>query len=342
MRRSIVGFVSTMFCMVAPIAVAHHGFSAHYDPDKVIRIEGTVKQFDFINPHGFLHIETVNDAGESVVYVCDLQARNQLVRKGADENLFAEGEHIVVMAFASRRDPLRCEFGVAYFSDGSSFTMRSIDEARTQFADNEAAALAAGESRTIFGVWIRPGMFGDASGRGKNGGGESITAAGKAATAAYDAITEDPTLNCEEASPVRAWGRPGLATSIRKDGDRVIIYYESMDTTRIVYLNQTEHVENVQPSAMGHSTGHFENGLLVIDTIAFTNGVLTGSTMHTDQMKLHERISIQEESERLLIEWTVIDPPYYAEPLTGSQVLQSTSQELIRYDCIPGEPTEHE
>jgi hypothetical protein len=342
MRSVIVSFVSMMFCMVAPIAAAHHGFSAHYDPDKVIRIEGSVKQFDFINPHGFLHIETVNDAGEPAVYVCDLQARNQLVRKGADESLFKVGEHIVVMAFAARRDPLRCEFGVAYFSDGSSFTMRSIDEARTQFADNEAADLASGESRTIFGVWIRPGMFGDASGRGKSGGNDSITAAGKAAVAAYDPITEDPTLNCEEASPVRAWGRPGLATSFHQEGDKIIIYHESMDTTRTVYLDQTEHVVDVQPSAMGHSTADFENGVLEIDTSAFTNGVLAGSIVHTNQMKLHERISIQEELGRLLIEWTVIDPPYYAEPLTGSQVLQSTSQEIIRYDCIPGEPTEHE
>jgi hypothetical protein len=328
--------------MVAPIATAHHGFSAHYDPDKVIRIEGTVKQFDFINPHGYLYIETVNEAGEPAVYVCDLQARNQLIRKGADENLFTEGEHIVVMAFAARRDPLRCEFGVAYFSDGSSFTMRSIEEAQTQFASNEVAALAAGESRTIFGTWIRPGMFGDASGRGKGGGNDSITAAGRTAAAAYDPITEDPTLNCEEASPVRAWGRPGLAASIHQDGDKVVIYHESMDTTRIVYLNQPEGAVDVQPSAMGYSTGHIENGSLEIDTMAFANGVLQGSTVHTDQMKLHERISIQKESGRLLIEWTVIDPPYYSEPLTGSQVLQSTSQEIIRYDCIPGEPTGHE
>jgi hypothetical protein len=340
-RSYIVGFISVISCMAAPIAEAHHGFSAHYDPDKIIRIEGTIKQFDFINPHGYLHIETVNDAGEPAVYVCDLQARNQLIRKGADEKLFTVGEHIVVMAFAARRDPLRCEFGVAYFSDGSSFTMRSIDEARTQFADNESVALAAGESRTIFGVWIRPGMFGDASGRGKSSGSDSITAAGKAAAAAYDSITEDPTLNCEEASPIRAWGRPGLATSIHKDGDKVIIYHESMDTTRTVYLNQSEHAVDVLPSAMGYSTGNFVDGILEIDTTAFLTGVLIGSTMHTDQMKLQERISVQKESGRLLIDWTVIDPPYYSAPLTGSQVLQSTSQEIIRYDCIPGEPTSH-
>ena len=46
--------------VVAPVPPpkAHHGFAAHFDPDQRIRIEGTVKQFDFINPHSFLLIDS--------------------------------------------------------------------------------------------------------------------------------------------------------------------------------------------------------------------------------------------------------------------------------------------
>ena len=61
--------VGLALTLVAPLCCAHHGFAAHFDPDQLIRIEGAVKQFDFINPHGFLHIDSVNDAGEPVVYV---------------------------------------------------------------------------------------------------------------------------------------------------------------------------------------------------------------------------------------------------------------------------------
>ena len=216
MRGLLQLVVSLMFFSFVPVASAHHGFAAHFYPDKVIRIEGTVKKFVFINPHGILHIDSINEAGEPVVYVCDLQARSQLIRLGADESLFTVGEPIVVEGFAARRDPLRCEFGTGYFADSSSFTMRSTDGARSLFPENRAAPLAPVVSRTIFGVWIRPGMFGDASGRGKETGYDSITAEGKAARVAFDPDTDSPVYRCEGSSPVRNWRSPGLATSIRR------------------------------------------------------------------------------------------------------------------------------
>ncbi len=327
-------------CIFAPVVSAHHGFSAHFYQDRIIRIEGTVKQFDFINPHSILHVESVNDAGETVVYVCDMQAKTQLVRRGTDENLFKVGEEIVVDGFPARRNPLRCEFGVGYFADGSSFTMRSIDRARTVFAENKEVPFSPGAGRSILGTWIRPGMDGDLSGRGERGGLDSITATGPAAVDAYDPVTDHPATHCRPGSPVRSWGPPGLATRISREGDKILIYHESMDVTRTIHLDLTEHPADVSPSEMGHSIGRFEEGVLTIDTARFQGGVLTGSIQHTDRMTLQERVSILPESGRLLIEWTTNDPEYYAEPLNGSQRLQSTTKEIIPYNCIPGSPLE--
>jgi len=41
-----------------PTADAHHGFAVHYDPNRYITIEGTVRQFDFVNPHAVLYIDS--------------------------------------------------------------------------------------------------------------------------------------------------------------------------------------------------------------------------------------------------------------------------------------------
>lgn len=320
---------------VAPVH-AHHGFAPHYYQDRLIRIEGTIRQFDFVNPHSILHIESVNDAGETVVYVCDMQAKTQLVRRGADENLFKVGEKIVIDGFPARRNPLGCEFGVGYFADGSSFTMRSIDKARTQFADDVVVPFDEDNNRTIFGNWIRPGMDGDMSGSGPRFGFDSITPEGQAASDAYDPITERPILFCEPDSPAANWQPPGLATSIRREGDTVMIYHESMDVTRVVHLNQAQHPADAVRSTMGHSIGRFEDDVLVIETAAFTSGVLTGSNVHTENLTLQERLSIQADTGRLLITWTAVDPAYYSEPVTGSQVLQRTNRELIPYNCTTG------
>ena len=82
--------------------------------------------------------------------------------------------------------------------------------------------------------------------------------------------------------------------------------------------------------------------MLVISTAGFMPGVLTGSTLHTDQMTMEERISVQGESGRLLISWVVNEPVYYSEPITGSQQLQSTSQPIIRYECSPEVPEDYQ
>ena len=333
----IVGLTITGF---APVVSAHHGFAPHFYQDRLIRIEGTIKQFDFMNPHSFLHIESVNDAGETVVYVCDMQAKTQLVRRGMDENLFKVGKKIIVDGFPARRNPLGCEFGVGYFEDGSSYTMRSIDKARTQFAEDVIVPMEEDDNRTIFGTWIRPGMDGDMSGVGPYGGFDSITPEGQAALDAYDPVTERPFLFCKPESPASSWRPPGLATSIRQEGETVIIYHESMDVTRVVHLSQAQHPADAERSTMGHSIGRYEDGVLVIETAAFTSGSLTGSTVHTENMTMQERLSIQPDTGRLLISWTAIDPAYYSEPITGSQVLQRTNRDLIPYECIPGSPLE--
>ena len=42
-------------------AFAHHSFAATYDPDKRIKIEGTVKEFIWRNPHSFIRIEAPDE-----------------------------------------------------------------------------------------------------------------------------------------------------------------------------------------------------------------------------------------------------------------------------------------
>jgi hypothetical protein len=345
MWKSVQFTFGLAFLALVPIvAVAHHGFAAHFDNNTVIKIEGTVKQFDFVNPHSVLYIDSVNDDGEPVVYVCDLQAKTQLVRRGADETLFTVGDPIVVDGFPARRDPLGCEYGVGHLADGSTFTMRSTDQARTQFAENTRIPLVAGENRSIFGTWLRPGMGGDAGGREgvRRAGEESITAVGQAAVDAFDPIVDNPVIRCEPGSPVRSWTPPGLASSVRQEGDNIIIYHESMDVTRIVHMNMTEHPADIESSDLGHSIGHFEDNVLVIDTAVFNAGVLSGSTLHTDQMTMQERLSIKEDTGDLLITWTVNEPVYYSEPIIGGQSLQSTTKEIIPYECVPGGPISYQ
>lgn len=320
------------------ISNAHHGFTAHYDPDQVIRIEGTIKDFQFKNPHSLLYIDVVNDEGETETYLCDLQARNQMLRHGVDESRFAVGDQIVVEGFAARRDPFGCEYGVGHFADGTSFTLRELESGQSQFFDNPEPIA---EVKTIFGNWLRAGMYAsdENSGKGPSTGLDSLTEAGIAAQNRFDPVADNPMTHCKGGSPVRNWGAPGLATSITQQGDDIHIYHETMDITRVIHMDGEGPREGLEPSDMGYSVGRFEGDKLIIDSSHFADGVITTGvvekpSVNSDQLAIQETLEVLDNG-RLQISWVVDEPIYYSEPITGSQILQPTAKEILSYDCEP-------
>jgi len=334
MKKSIVTIVSFVVLVCSLSAHAHHGFTAHFDPDHVIRIEGTIKEFKFINPHSLLYIDTVNQDGEPITYMCDMQAKSQMLRHGLDGSRFVVGEKIIVEGFQARRDPLQCEYGIGYFADGSSYMLRTIDSAQSQFSESDEATISADEKNTIFRNWIRVGMYGDESGRGPRIGFDSITEAGEIAKQAFDPIADNPVIHCESGSPVFSWGPPGLATSIYQENGNVHIFHESMDITRVIHMNGEPAPEDFEPSNMGYSIGRFEGDSLIIESTNFAAGIIVGSNVNSDQMTMWEEIKVLE-SGRLHILWKIDDPLYYSEQLTGTQVLQPTNKEILPYNCVP-------
>ena len=58
MRTKLIGLVAGVGLSLAAAvpAVAHHSFAAEFDANKPVTIEGTVKEFRWVNPHSWLHI----------------------------------------------------------------------------------------------------------------------------------------------------------------------------------------------------------------------------------------------------------------------------------------------
>ena len=63
MTRKAFGLAGIAALLLAAPAYAHHSF-AMFDQSKVLHMTGTVKEFEFVNPHAWLHIAIVNDKGE--------------------------------------------------------------------------------------------------------------------------------------------------------------------------------------------------------------------------------------------------------------------------------------
>ena len=56
--------------IIAAPALAHHSF-AMFDREKVVNITGTVKEYEWTNPHVWIHITAPDDKGAMREWVID-------------------------------------------------------------------------------------------------------------------------------------------------------------------------------------------------------------------------------------------------------------------------------
>lgn len=106
-------------------------------------------------------------------------------------------------------------------------------------------------------------------------------------------------------------------------------------TMRVVFMDGRPHPADLTPSYLGHSTGKWDKGTLVIDTIGFNERfwIDRWGLPHTQQLRLVERFT-RLDPETLKYEVTVDDPGAYTAPWTSGLSLRwNPNQELFEYVC---------
>ena len=68
--------------LVTGQALAHHSFSM-FDHEKTVTIAGTVKEFEFSNPHAWLHVSAVDEkTGKPVEWSFEMGGVGQITQQG--------------------------------------------------------------------------------------------------------------------------------------------------------------------------------------------------------------------------------------------------------------------
>jgi hypothetical protein len=81
---------------------AHHAFAAEFDVNKPLKLQGTLKEWEMINPHSWFHLEVTEPDGSTSVWMIEGGSPNQLIRNGVTKKTIPIGTPLVVDAYQSK------------------------------------------------------------------------------------------------------------------------------------------------------------------------------------------------------------------------------------------------
>jgi len=94
MKRCVLGLA--LFAIGSTLASAHHSF-AMFDFSKQVTIHGTVKEFQWTNPHVVLWVNVPEKPGEpAATWSLELTSPGNLTRTGWTRHAFAAGDEVIV------------------------------------------------------------------------------------------------------------------------------------------------------------------------------------------------------------------------------------------------------
>jgi hypothetical protein len=343
---------------IGGVSHAHHGFGNFDNSADLMTLEGVVTGVDFINPHGWVYLTVTDEAGDTQDWRCELRAATVLRRSGWSADMFVNGETITITGLPDRSDPRSCYLSNVVFANGTSYNRYAQIEESTEalgFEDGERPLRLADGALNLSGDWAPTQMLltdprvggvpreddgGGGGGFGGFGGGaRAVPVEPTEAAAAVIEATDfrspegNPRFRCETTSVLFDWPWDGSVNRITQRGDTITLEYGQHGFTRTIHMNRDGHPVEPTLSRAGHSIGRWEDDVLVVDTVGFSPGLLTGQIVHSDRLHIVERFSLDTESMALTREYTAEDPLYFTGQHVGSDTLYVADSPFEVHPC---------
>ena len=154
----------------------------------------------------------------------------------------------------------------------------------------------------------------------------------------YTQTNFPPPVRCKPGGGPAFWGSPGFDIVQAPELERIyILNIAGPHSWRVVYMDGRSHPEgdDLRPTYLGHSVGHWEEDTLVIDSVGFNEKTwIRGSFPTTEQLHIIERIS-RPALNMLTYRATIDDPGAYTEPwLMGwNNTRWLEDAEMFEYIC---------
>lgn len=91
--KLMLGLMGASLLLGASPAAAHHSF-ALFDVTKSVMLEGKVKEFEWTNPHSWIHLVVTGANNQPEEWLIELPAASTLARDGWNKNYVKTGERL--------------------------------------------------------------------------------------------------------------------------------------------------------------------------------------------------------------------------------------------------------
>jgi hypothetical protein len=118
---SLLRGVATTSALLAALTLAvsaHHSFSAEFDANKVVTLDGQVVMMEWVNPHSWLHIDVKKPDGSVERWKIEGGSPSVLMRLGWNRNSLPAGTKVTVVGFQAKDGSLRASSRDLKFPDG--------------------------------------------------------------------------------------------------------------------------------------------------------------------------------------------------------------------------------
>jgi hypothetical protein len=124
MNLKLAGYALIAVTAFAVQAQAHHSF-AMFDQEKTISVSGTVKEFEWTNPHAWIHLTAVDQAtGRPVEWSFEMGSVGQIASQGWKADSIKPGDKITVTGHPLRDGSRGGQYRSVTLADGSSINQR--------------------------------------------------------------------------------------------------------------------------------------------------------------------------------------------------------------------------